>query len=147
MIYTAFRVFNAAKERVLLFRFRRAEVWTIPITHEEVSPINFLDFLSSTLVLGRSFSFMGFIPIISLIDKDVLWSNEKMAYTSSENNFKVFDFQYEGVIRPRLSSAAEKYYDMVDWCKPDGIMDIGFVNKITKTFYLTSKSKSLLNQG
>lgn len=148
MIYTGFRVFNAAKSKILIFRFTKTKVWTIPVSHSDnLSPANFLDYATNMLVLGRSFHFVGFIPIMSTTHKEMVWSDEKGCYIPSSDQLKVFDFQYEGVIRPRISSVAEKHYDLALWVDPHEMLNVGFINQITKSFYLSMKSKSLLNQG
>jgi hypothetical protein len=146
MIYTAFRVFNAAKSKILVFRYKKTKVWSIPTAHKELSPLEFLDFLSSMLVLGRSFHFMSFIPILVSTDKEIIWNEDLNRYVPVKDDLRVFDFQYEGVISPLISSTAEKYFDSVCWVAQDNIMDLRFINKITKSFYLNFKSKCLLNQ-
>ena len=148
MVYTAFRVFNAAKDKILVFRYRKTKVWSIPATHSEISPTDYIDFVSAALTLGRSFQCIGFIPILITKDSDLVWSEENSRYISMEHDFRVFDFQYQGVISPKISSESEKYFDLVTWTKQETMTtDLGFINRITKSFYLNYKSKSLINQG
>ena len=147
MVHTAFRVFNAAKDRVLIFRYKKTKVWSLPVAHSDIHPAGFVDFVSDAIVLGRAFELLGFIPIMVHLEKEAEWNEETNKYEQVEYNFKVYDLQYQGVVRPKVSPSGEKLYDCVAWSKQEDLLKMGFINRITKAFYLNFKSKSLINQG
>jgi len=132
--FLALRVFNPAREKILIRRFKRTQVWSIPVIEikpVDDDPMNHIERALNDVKVRPSFKMIAAIPIITMDEEDLIWNEGVRDYLPKIFRSVIYELQYDGFVCPGLPASLTKSYDLMRWVEPDVLKSMTKLNRPT----------------
>jgi len=146
--FLSLRIFNPTRSTLLIRRFKRTQVWSIPVIEMEPAdddPMNHLDECMERLVLSKTFNLIAALPIITLDEEDQIWNEKLRDYLPKVFRSVIYDIQYEGHIRRGVPTDHMGSYDMFRWVTPISLNSMVKLNRPTAALGKLMEKESCLS--
>lgn len=131
--FLALRVFDQPREKILIRRFKRTQVWSIPVIEikpVDDDPMNHIEKALNEVKVRPSFKMVAAIPIITMDEEDQIWNEGVRDYLPKIFRSVIYELQYEGFVCHSLPASLTNY-DMMRWVDPGHLKNMSKLNRPT----------------
>jgi hypothetical protein len=146
--YLALRLFNPTRSTLIIRRFKRTGVWSVPVIEIDPiddDPMNHIDKCMEQISQCAGFELIAALPIITIDEEDLIWNEGTRDYLPKVFRSVIYEIQYEGFISTHTPDKYEGRFDMFRWVNPTDLKSMTKLNRPTAALSKMMEKESCLS--